>query len=348
MHSAVDAAPRAVRLERRDDATCLGTATPLLSWRRPPGAGPQRGVQVQLRDAAPGGRDLSWSARTEESVLVPWAGEPLHSGQRGLLRVRTEHDGGVSPWSDPVRVHVAPLAPSDWRARFISPAVGGGLDDPAPVLAGVVRIGTDLVHARLLVSALGAVRMQVNGQRVGADVLTPGWTSYAHRVRFHGYDVTALLTPGENTLRATLGNGWYRGALTRELRRDLYGSHLGLLAQLELSYADGRVETVCADETWRAYTGPVRADDLDGGQHTGEAVLAHQVLRALAHRIAATGTVLRPVRQRAAHRGPAQNRQRGDHRQHPAPTPLVRLIRGGDVSTIGHGVPSNRAALTTP
>src|SRR5699024_8195736 len=66
----------------------------------------------------------------------------------------------------------------------------------------------------------------------------------------------------------TLGNGWYRGALTWDLRRDLYGEHLALLAQLELTYADGRTVVHGTDETWRAHTGPVRSDDLYGGQHT--------------------------------------------------------------------------------
>ena len=263
---AVDGAPRDLRLERWTDATCLGSAHPLVSWICPPGAGDQQAAEVQWIDAT--GDSRSWRVETSQSVFLPWPGDPLRSGQRGQVRVRTEHDGAVSPWSEPVRVHVAPLSADDWRGRFIAPAVGGGLDDPAPVLAAKVSIGDELVHARLLLSALGAVRMQVNGHRVGADVLTPGWTSYAHRVRFHGYDVTDLLRPGSNDLRATLGNGWYRGALTWLLRRDLYGPELALLAQLELSYADGRTEVIGSDDTWRAYTGPIRADDLYGGQHT--------------------------------------------------------------------------------
>ncbi|WP_277050192.1 alpha-L-rhamnosidase N-terminal domain-containing protein, partial [Ruania albidiflava] len=252
MLSAVDAAPRQLRLERDDDATCLGVANPMMSWRRPAGAGAQQAVQVRWTDAGAGGERRTWRVETEESVFVPWPGEPLRSGQRGSLQVRSEHDGGVSPWSEPLRVHVAPLAPADWTAQFITPAVGGGLDDPAPVLTGQLLVEPGLVHARLLLSALGTVRMLLNSRPVGTDVLTPGWTSYQHRLRFHGYDVTDLLTVGRNDLHATLGNGWYRGALTWDLRRDLYGEHLALLAQLELSYADGRTVLHGTDETWQA------------------------------------------------------------------------------------------------
>lgn len=268
MPSAVDDVPRQLRLERREDATCLGVPTPMLSWLRPAGSGEQQAVEVHWSEAGPPGTERTWRVTTDESVFVPWPGEPLRSGQRGTLRVRTEHDGGVSPWSEPLSVHVAPLVPADWTAQFITPALGGGLEDPAPVLTGQVHVEPGLVHARLLLSALGTVRMELNERRVGTDVLTPGWTSYDHRIRFHGYDVTDLLTEGSNDLHATLGNGWYRGALTWDLRRDLYGEHLALLAQLELTYADGRTVVHGTDETWRAHTGPVRSDDLYGGQHT--------------------------------------------------------------------------------
>src|SRR5699024_2462713 len=152
--SAVEAAPRQLRLERDDDATCLGVANPMISWLRPAGAGAQQAVQVRWTDAGAGGEPRTWRMVTEESVFLPWPGEPLRSGQRGSLQVRSEHDGGVSPWSEPLRVHVAPLVPADWTAQFITPAVGGGLDDPAPVLTGQVQVEPGLVHARLLLSAL--------------------------------------------------------------------------------------------------------------------------------------------------------------------------------------------------
>ena len=43
---------------------------------------------------------------------------------------------------------------------------------------------------------------------------------------------------------AVLGNGWYRGELGWEGKRNHYGERLGLLCQLEVTYRDGRREVV--------------------------------------------------------------------------------------------------------
>ncbi len=58
-----------------------------------------------------------------------------------------------------------------------------------------------------------------------ADVLTPGWTSYRHRLRYLTYDVTDLLVPGPNAIGVTVADGWFRGhigfegGLAQRLRR---------------------------------------------------------------------------------------------------------------------------------
>ncbi|WP_235939777.1 alpha-L-rhamnosidase [Occultella kanbiaonis] len=263
-------APLDLRLERTEQAGCLGTPTPRVGWRHAAGTGPQDGYELELvrGSAAPVTVEVTGAGGAEQ-VVVAWPHEPLAAGEVGSVRVRTSHgDGGWSPWSAPLAFHVAPLTPEDWVARFISPRHLAGLDDPAPVLTGTVTVGPGLVGARLLLSALGVVRARINGVRVGADELTPGWTSYRKRLRFHGYDVTDLLREGSNDVDALLGNGWYRGALTWDLRRDLYGDRLALLAQVELRYADGRVETVGTDSSWRAHSSHVLSDDLYDGQHT--------------------------------------------------------------------------------
>ncbi|TDE95152.1 alpha-L-rhamnosidase [Occultella glacieicola] len=257
-------------MDRTEHAGCLGSPTPRLSWRHAAGAAPQDGYEVEIaRSGAAPATAAVTGAVGREQVSVAWPHEPLAAGEHGTVRVRTNHgDAGWSPWSEPVAFHVAPLAPQDWVAGFVSPRHLGGLADPAPIVVGSVRVGPGLVGARLLLSALGVVRARINGTRVGSDELTPGWTSYHKRLRFEGYDVTDLLREGTNDVDALLGNGWYRGALTWDLRRDLYGDRLALLAQFELRYADGRVETVGTDGSWRAHASHVLADDLYGGQHT--------------------------------------------------------------------------------
>src|SRR4030095_2764738 len=48
--------------------------------------------------------------------------------------------------------------------------------------------------------------------------------------------------------------------------RNLYGERTALLAQLEITYADGRTEKIVTDETLRAQTGPILASDIYDGE----------------------------------------------------------------------------------
>ncbi|MFD0855481.1 family 78 glycoside hydrolase catalytic domain, partial [Actinomadura adrarensis] len=125
-----------------------------------------------------------------------------------------------------------------------------------------------LVSARLYATALGVYEAELNGERVGDQVLAPGWTSYRNRLRYQTYDVTHLIREGANCLGAMLGDGWYRGRLGFEGKRALYGDRLALLAQLELTYPDGTVTKITTRPgTWRASSGPLRASDLYDGEH---------------------------------------------------------------------------------
>ncbi|EMI51843.1 alfa-L-rhamnosidase [Rhodopirellula sallentina SM41] len=125
----------------------------------------------------------------------------------------------------------------------------------------------EVVKARLYASALGIYELQLNGKRVGDDILAPGYTMYSKRVESLAYDVTDLVRSGENTIGAVVGEGWYAGRLLLRKRSDLMKLMPKLLVQLELTYADGRVKRIVTDDQWRATDqGPIRA----GGFYHGE------------------------------------------------------------------------------
>ncbi len=67
--------------------------------------------------------------------------------------------------------------------------------------------------ARLLSTALGLHETRLNGAKVGADALAPGWTDYTKRLQYKEYDVTGQMRQGDNVLGAYLGNGWYSGSV---------------------------------------------------------------------------------------------------------------------------------------
>ena len=152
-----------------------------------------------------------------------------------------------------------------WSGSMISP-----LDefDGAPLLRKEIALDPghgDVRSAELHISALGVFEATINGAPVGDDVLSPGWSSYEWRVRYRTYDVAHLLA-AHSVLGVSLGNGWYRGRLTWSGGRALYGDRLGVVGQLEITYADGHRQIVVTDDTWSAGPSAVLANDLYDGQ----------------------------------------------------------------------------------
>ena len=123
------------------------------------------------------------------------------------------------------------------------------------------------VSARLRATALGLYAAELNGKRVGSARLAPGWTSYGSRLQVQEYDVTALLSEGENVLRITVAEGWYCGRLGWEGRSRLYGERPAALAELFVQ-GDGVRKTLATDGTWRAEESFIRRAGLyDGEEH---------------------------------------------------------------------------------
>jgi alpha-L-rhamnosidase len=152
------------------------------------------------------------------------------------------------------------------------PATGGtgwgtpALNDlarvPAPYLRKNFSVGQSVTRAMVYVTALGAYELRLNGQKVGNDVLTPGWTEFRKRVYYQTYDVTGMVQPGSNTIGAILGDGWFASDLAFKGSRLNYGGTPRFLAQLVLQLSDGSTQTLVSDGTWKASYGPILFGDL--------------------------------------------------------------------------------------
>ncbi|SEE71065.1 alpha-L-rhamnosidase [Ruania alba] len=226
----------------------------------------QEAIEIERRDGD--GKVERTVVDTSQQVFVSWPFDDLRSRDRIVVRVRCSSGGRWTKFSQPLLIEVGLLEQEDWRAAFISPTRVGGMTGCAPLLFTDVELGVGIVGARLYVTARGVHRCSINGAPVSEDVLAPGWTSYHERLHVQTYDVTALLRPGSNRLEALVGNGWYRGQLVFPGNRSSYGDRLGLLAQLEVEYDDGRRQLFGTDESWRACASGILADDLYDGQYT--------------------------------------------------------------------------------
>lgn len=99
----------------------------------------------------------------------------------------------------------------------------------------------------LSVTARGFYEAHLNGQRVGDELLAPGYTSYHQRLQYHTHDVTALLKQGRNCIGALVACGRYAGHMNLYENRCFDGTFPQFLAQLDVELADGRKVTFATD-----------------------------------------------------------------------------------------------------
>ncbi|MEP6731999.1 MAG: family 78 glycoside hydrolase catalytic domain, partial [bacterium] len=264
-----------LRTEYQANPIGLDVTSPRLSWRlRSERRGTMQSayeIRVAADSVALNGTPLWNSGRvsSDESIFRPYAGPALKTGARYYWQVRVWDGGGqASPWSVPAFFEMGLLSAADWQATWITPDLPEDttLANPSPMLRREFAVNGPIASARLYVTSLGLNSVELNGHVVGDHLFSPGWTSYDKRLQYESYDVTPLLTQGANAVGATLGDGWYRGRLGFNGKRNTYGTRLGLFAQLVVHYADGRTQVVGSDASWKAATGPIVMSDIYDGE----------------------------------------------------------------------------------
>lgn len=290
--AAADVAPAHLRCEYAVDPVGIDAARPRLSWVLESRQRGERQTAYQVLVAGSegnlkAGRGDLWDSGqvlSDETASIAYAGAALTSEQECWWKVRCwDRDGHSSAYSTPARWSMGLLRATDWKAQWVSlgtlpppapaatpvgPArVQRPLDlPPSPFLRKEFRIDRPVRRASLYATALGLYEMRLNGRRVGEELFRPGWTDYRKRVYYQTYDVTRLLRPGQNALGAILGDGWACGYVGLG-GRDRYGvGRPRLLAQLDLTYADGTTDAVVTDGSWKAAYGPLLEADLLMGE----------------------------------------------------------------------------------
>jgi alpha-L-rhamnosidase len=259
-----------LRVEYLTSPVGIDAPRPRLSWRI---TSAQRNTEQGAYQVQVARRDhVLWDSgrlSSDASVFVPYQGPPLESRTRYVWRVRVwDTKGRASPWSGNGSWETGLLQPSDWTAEWIStaPSPTDSGSGPSPLLRRAFHVGGAVATARLYATSLGLYEVYLNGRRVGDRLLAPGWTSYHRRLQYQTYDVTTLLSPGDDAIGVVLGDGWYRGNLGFSGQRNVYGKRLGLRLQLEIRYRDGHTERVVSDSQWKTTTGAIMASDIYGGE----------------------------------------------------------------------------------
>jgi alpha-L-rhamnosidase len=120
--------------------------------------------------------------------------------------------------------------------------------------------------ARAYVTGLGNYKLFVNGNPVSDDLLSPGWTDYPKRIQYQVYDITPMLSRGNNAAGMILGNMWWSSGLGWAGGTQYSSGPVRGFCQIEIEYANGSSLTVVTDETWKAHLSPIVENTIYHGE----------------------------------------------------------------------------------
>ncbi len=220
----------------------------------------------------PGRADIwdSEKVASPESINVRYGGPTPQARQRAYFTVRVwDRDDRPSPFAPPSWWEVG-LLDEEWEGQWIGrPMAPGGVPEAFDRSVTHVRktfaVAKPIQRARLYASAFGAYAISINGSRAGNDVLAPGYTDFEKRVSFQAHDVTALVRRGDNAIGAVVAGGWCTAAVGG--RAGACGAEPPrVMAQLEILLADGTLQTIITDRSWKAHGGPIVSAHLTEGE----------------------------------------------------------------------------------
>jgi alpha-L-rhamnosidase len=233
-------------------------------------------VAARPENLAAGIGDLwdSGKIESDRSIQIDYQGAALKSFQRCYWNVRVwDLAGRASASSQPALWEMGILDESAWQAKWITAAHLLAANEPlrAPLFRKSFRLRERPKSARAYICGLGYYELYLNGSKVGDHVLDPAQTNYEHYAFYVTYDITGLLSAGENAAGVCLGAGWFHQDVVWQHGKYSVpgGTDYGVprvLLQIRFEYHDGTVETVCTDETWKAAPGPTLSNNIYAGE----------------------------------------------------------------------------------
>lgn len=119
--------------------------------------------------------------------------------------------------------------------------------------------------AKLWITSHGLYEARMNGKLATDAIFTPDYTSYQKILQYQEYDITNLLKE-ENSWQIILADGWYAGRVSMTGGSAQFGNRLAVLAEIEVSYADGTSETIGTDQLFYSTNGKFVYSDIFIGE----------------------------------------------------------------------------------
>ncbi|MBI1256341.1 MAG: Bacterial alpha-L-rhamnosidase [Chloroflexi bacterium] len=188
-----------------------------------------------------------------------------------LLQPRTRYFWKVRVWgerehaeSETAWFETAKLGES-WQAIWITPDWEENLTHPN--LYRYFDLPAQAVAARAYICGLGLYHFELNGQKVGAEYLTPYCNAYDQWIQYQTFDITNQLTTGSNLVSVMLGNGWYKGRYGANGGAvNFYGDCFALICEIHITLENGDEIVIGTDADWKAQPSPVIESSIFDGE----------------------------------------------------------------------------------
>lgn len=277
-----------LRCEYMDNPLGINATTPRLSWEI---SGEGRDiVQTAYRVLVASSREKLdreegdlWDSKkinSDGTLNIIYRGKRLDSRTDCYWKVMVwSNNNRQGAWSRPANWSEGLLHPADWSARWIGLDTSFAGDEPhaehtrlsARYFRKSFEADKKVKKAVVYISGLGIYQLYINGEKIGAEELSPDPTQYDKRVFYNTFDVTDHIREGDNVIGTILGNGrfftmrWGKSGIPRITN---FG-YPKMLLQLEITYADGRVQKIVSNPSWKVTAhGPVIANnEYDGEEY---------------------------------------------------------------------------------
>jgi hypothetical protein len=225
---------------------------------------------------------------SNQSLFINYEGKKLEPATKYWWKVKVwDSKGKSSEWSEISTFTTGLFNESQWEkacwigyeeiddslllfpGKYLSVRSPGNIARQRPIIPYFRKkllIKKSIKSAFLFISGLGHYEAFINGTKVSNDFLSPGWTYYEKTCLYNAYDVTNYLTKDVNIIGVVVGNGFHN--INRERYRKLviaFGMPR-MISLLKITYADGTVENIISDSTWKTSPSPITFTSIYGGE----------------------------------------------------------------------------------
>lgn len=209
-----------------------------------------------------------WTVENPDQCGTRYAGKPLTPFTRYTAHLTVTSDSGETDTAQ-LTFETGRMG-TPWAGAWISDGAYVFKEkkvSPVPMaFRRKLSVQGEIAQAKLYATAMGIYELALDGQKVGERYFAPGFTSYAHQLAYQTYDVTELLRP-QSEITVTVAGGWAVGSFVFTRVNRVTADRQALLAELRITYRDGREEIIGTDENWQVTEdGPVRMADFYDGE----------------------------------------------------------------------------------